>query len=75
MSAWVVWSEEYGCWWCSPTAPFLVSSNVDRYTRRLMRAGLYTEVRARQIMRETNAVCAPGDWRVWAFPDPLLRTV
>jgi hypothetical protein len=66
MIAWCLWSELNGGWlgpgagWCIPS---------------LMRAGLYSQTDAEQIMRQDNRHLPAGVWHVWAMPDPLGRTI
>lgn len=56
---WVVWSEEHGGWWASPSG----------YTRSLERAHLYTEEDALRIEADANRYVKSGYHEV-ALPDP-----
>jgi hypothetical protein len=59
---WVVWSEERGAWW---------RSGERGYTPSLLKAGRYSEKRAREIADEANRYSET--LHEVALPDPLPR--
>jgi hypothetical protein len=58
---WVVWSEEHGQWWQPP--------GVWGYTPSLLKAGRFSETRAREIADDGNRYSE--EVREVALPDPL----
>lgn len=60
----MIWSEEHGAWWKPGEFGYITS---------LARAGLYSEVRAREIAANANRYCRAGEWQELAMPDPMWR--